>query len=892
MSSTNASTWLTVLLFCEVMACSNDRKSLTEPVSSRISAGLNFESKLRPREVFPLPASDKLDPEREHAGLVVLKFQEGTHVRLREGKLLFDEAALSEDEFGRIARLELAPEQIQRDVEFVNKLLATDGSLHAERMFNELGEEALAAQQALGQERSGDELADLDLYYRVAISDASSEKTTAFISQLTKLFSVESAYAQPISVPQDIAPVTSIDLFSSQGYLGDASLGGVESLYAWNYPGARGDGVSIIDVEQGWVLDHEDLPGNWFFNAGWNVAYRDHGTAVLGILGAVDNGYGVTGMVGSARLGVSSEHDIGFAYYTFSPPAAIARAANALSAGDVLLLEMAIPGPDGGKGCNGCCGPANWATVAAEFSQIYFDIIKQATGRGVIVVEAAGNGGQDLDAAHYSGRFDRTRRDSGAIVVGAGTMFQPTCWTNFGSRVDVHATGAGVSTLGYGQNNLRANGTDERQWYTNVFSGTSSASAIVTGAVASLQGVRLQAGLPPLNSTEMRDFLSSTGSPQASGTSSQLIGPLPNLKRAIHGTLPQTADFVSGTVTPGLSTFNLGAQPPINVTAGKSFAASVTMHNTGTTRWSSTGGYRLGSQAPQDNSNWGINRVQLPGDVAPGAQAVFSFNVSAPQIPGRYDFQWKMVQDGVQWFGEATDNTVFNVIPCVNSASFSAQSVPNAMQAGQTYNVSVTMNNTSICAWTRALGFALGSQNPTDNSTWGLNRVLLSSSSAVTAGSSQAFKFTVTAPSAPGTYHFQWRMFQSGVGWFGTASPDVAVTVAATSNDNAAFVSQTVPSYVRADALLPVSITMRNTGTNTWTAGQYSLVHSGWYNESGTDRESLPVSAVPSNGTVTFNFSVLPRSTSFSTRMFHAGAFGQTTPAVAVTVLRVPPKLD
>ena len=36
---------------------------------------------------------------------------------------------------------------------------------------------------------------------------------------------------------------------------------------------------------------------------------------------------------------------------------------------------------------------------------------------------------------------------------------------------------------------------------------------------------------------------------------------------------------------------------------------------------------------------------------APGASVSFAFNVIAPATVGTYNFQWRMVQDGVQWFG-------------------------------------------------------------------------------------------------------------------------------------------------------------------------------------------------------------------------------------------------
>jgi hypothetical protein len=88
--------------------------------------------------------------------------------------------------------------------------------------------------------------------------------------------------------------------------------------------------------------------------------------------------------------------------------------------------------------------------------------------------------------------------------------------------------------LGYGDWRT-INGNDDHQWYTTNFGGTSSASPIVAGAAASLQGFRKSRSLPVLTPVQMCDVLRSTGTPQAA--SPRQIGPQPNLRAAIaaHG---------------------------------------------------------------------------------------------------------------------------------------------------------------------------------------------------------------------------------------------------------------------------------------------------------------------------------------------------------------------
>ena len=215
---------------------------------------------------------------------------------------------------------------------------------------------------------------------------------------------------------------------------------------------------------------------------------------------------------------------------------------------------------------------------------------------------------------------------------------------------------------------------------------------------------------------------------------------------------------------------------PSGMLPGQTYAVSVTLQNTGTTTWTPGGAYRLGSQNWQDNTTWGTNRINLPSgsSIAPGANATFNFNVTAPTSPGTYNFQWKMVQDGVEWFGAQSANVAVKV--GVNDAAFVSQNVPPIMTPGQSYAVSVTMNNSGGKVWSSATAHKLGTQNPQDNNLWtGSPRVALPGTIAL--GANAVFGFNVTAPSTPGTYNFQWKMVQDGVEWFGAPTQNVVISV-------------------------------------------------------------------------------------------------------------------
>jgi subtilisin family serine protease len=238
---------------------------------------------------------------------------------------------------------------------------------------------------------------------------------------------------------------------------------------------------------------------------------------VLGEIAGRDNGKGVVGIAPDVERVFTSS--IGGA----TVADAIDVAAEQLRPGDVLLIELQSTGPRG-------------RYIPVELWDDVFDAIHAATARGVIVIEAAGNGGEDLDHRGYRRAFDREHRDSGAIMVGAGGPPRDgfvdrarLAFSNYGSRVDAQGWGRKVATLDYGD--LQACAGDHRH-YTGEFSGTSSASPIVAGAAVILEGFARARGRV-LGPAELRALLRRTGTPQA-GNTAQAIGPRPDLARALQ----------------------------------------------------------------------------------------------------------------------------------------------------------------------------------------------------------------------------------------------------------------------------------------------------------------------------------------------------------------------
>ncbi len=415
-----------------------------------------------------------------------VKFREGTSIRLRGGRLV----SVGND-----------------DLSGLDAVLARHPGTRFERLFSR-PEAALDAQRRGAEARGGRKTADLNLWYRLRLRPGTD--VDGVIADLKALDIVETAYRQPRPAPMPVTPD-----FSGQQVYRDAATDGIDAVYAAAFPGGAGANVRIIDIEYSWNTNHEDLAGvNVIANGTPTDPFssNDHGTAVLGELWGRDNGLGVLGLAHAAWMGVVNASDDG----DYDLADAIDIAASNLNPGDVMLIEQQTEGANGGCDSSGQTG-----CVAVEWVEAFYDAIVSATSAGIIVVEAAGNGNQNLDGTEYGdgdpNAFPDGRADSGAIIVGAGGA--PGCtspargrlsFSNYGSRVNVQGWGECVVTTGYGTLQGVSHGNDA---YSDSFGGTSSASPIVTGAAALLSSIAQQQGVV-MTPTQVRSQLVATGTAQ------------------------------------------------------------------------------------------------------------------------------------------------------------------------------------------------------------------------------------------------------------------------------------------------------------------------------------------------------------------------------------------
>ena len=243
----------------------------------------------------------------------------------------------------------------------------------------------------------------------------------------------------------------------------------------------------------------------------------------------------------------------------------------------------------------------------------------------------------------------------------------------------------------------------------------------------------------------------------------------------------------------------------------------------------------------------------------------------------------------------------FRLVPPVDNAAMTSQTIPTRMTAGNNFTVSVRMQNTGNTLWPANSTHVLAAQNPANNTTWRATPVPLPI--AVNPGESFTFTFPVTAPATAGLFNLQWQMQNAGV-FFGAPADNTVVTVVTVTTagaNGATFVSQSVPLLMAPGGTYNVLVTLQNTGTAVWSAAsKYRLGSANPQDNTrwGFTRVGLTnvnASSVAPGETQTFNFRVkaplIPGQYQFQWRMVQelVGWFGQVSANQIITVTATPP---
>ena len=234
----------------------------------------------------------KFNPETHEANWIELKFVDGLTLRLRDG-VLTDESGTAQLQDAAVATV-----------------LAKYDSAEWHRSHT-VDEASLDRMRRDGIARTGNPLPDLNLFFRLRLPD--SMTVEAALSDFATLDIVEVTMPVSLPVPPPLPPdyeqpndgnlnANNVNIY--QAYL-EAATNGIDADLAWLGGNGRGGGVKICDVEYGW-FGHADLPtitrvGDPPY-MGNDDSFYDHGTAVLGVLGSLNNGWGTTGIAYDADL--------------------------------------------------------------------------------------------------------------------------------------------------------------------------------------------------------------------------------------------------------------------------------------------------------------------------------------------------------------------------------------------------------------------------------------------------------------------------------------------------------------------------------------------------------------------------------------------------------------
>ncbi len=222
----------------------------------------------------------------------------------------------------------------------------------------------------------------------------------------------------------------------------------IDAELVWNATTADNIKVGLIDT--GIDLNHPDLAGN--IKGGVNTINlakspnddNGHGTHVAGIIGAMNNNFGV--------VGVGPKIDL--------------YAVKVLNANGSGFLSDVIEGLDWAVVNN--MNVINMSLGTPSFSQAFYDAVKRVNAAGIVQVAAAGNSGPGDNSVDYPAKFPEV-----IAVSATDSSDNAPFWSSRGPEVDLAAPGVSVFS------------TYRNRSY-KTLSGTSMASPHVAGTAALL----------------------------------------------------------------------------------------------------------------------------------------------------------------------------------------------------------------------------------------------------------------------------------------------------------------------------------------------------------------------------------------------------------------------
>ena len=225
--------------------------------------------------------------------------------------------------------------------------------------------------------------------------------------------------------------------------------------------------------------------------------------------------------------------------------------------------------------------------------------------------------------------------------------------------------------------------------------------------------------------------------------------------------------------------------------SGQTQTFPVTVTNTSTYTWLSTGYYRTDldlhfmpvAGGAVKRSTWLTNQAfSLPANVAPGGKATVNVTVTAPLQAGSMVLEALMIKEHAFWFQEWAPLNV-TVAAAVWSASYSLSGAPATWTKSQTLGVTVTVTNTGNVTWPSTgyyrvdldVHFTTQPGGSANRSAWLTNQAY-SMAADLVPGKSVTLTVSVTAPAGGGSVFLEAEMIKEHQFWF-SQSASVPVTV-------------------------------------------------------------------------------------------------------------------
>ena len=121
----------------------------------------------------------------------------------------------------------------------------------------------------------------------------------------------------------------------------------------------------------------------------------------------------------------------------------------------------------------------------------------------------------------------------------------------------------------------------------------------------------------------------------------------------------EAADNSTSAKAQGDAAMIIAAEVPAHLGCGAPGEVVIEVANVGRSWWRTEDLYGLGVQ--DDGVLLDLpDSIALPEDVAvaPGESWTFTFSITAPEQPGVYELDWRMIRTYLYWFGETTAHTL------------------------------------------------------------------------------------------------------------------------------------------------------------------------------------------------------------------------------------------